>query len=104
MEYRHGDIAVRSVRSSSGGVLKHNGSFVLAEGEATGHHHVISTERPEDLIIQDAGNGLYYFTLKSVGTLTHQEHKTLKIQPGTYKTGREREVDYFSKTVRRVID
>ena len=55
--------------------VKHNGSVVLALGEKTGHKHV-----------------------------THNQHGTLTIAPGTYRVGQEREVDHFAQVTRKVID
>jgi len=104
MKIRHGDIPFYEVEKTTGEVLKHNGSFTVAEGEATGHHHVLTVANPSDMTVQDAGGNTYYITLKTEAQLTHPEHGTLTVPPGTYRTGREREMDWFSKSVRRVID
>lgn len=75
-----------------------NGRYVLAEGEATGHNHTVTT----------TGNGLFDFTGKTVlvvsapTTLTHQEHAPIEIAPGTYWVVRQRE--YSPQAIRRVID
>lgn len=102
--YRHGDINLQQVDKLEGEIIKHNGSFVLAEGETTGHKHVITVENPNDLEILQTKDGRYYFNLKSEGKVSHEEHKTLKIKPGIYEMKREREFDYFGMSVRRVID
>ena len=101
--YRHGDIPLHPIRKASGTVIKHSGSFILAEGEATGHHHRITVANPADMEIRQTAAG-YVLTLKSEGTLSHEEHGTLTIAPGTYRIGKEREKDWFSLSVRRVID
>ena len=99
--YRHGDLFFKPVDSIEGKEVKHNGSFVLAEGETTGHKHVITAERME---IRQAENGRFYLSLGTEGTISHEEHKTITLPPGLYEMGNEREKDWFSKSVRQVID
>jgi len=84
--------------------INHNGSFVLALGETTGHKHVITVDRPDQMEMRQLPNGEYVMILKTQGTVTHEEHKTIFLAPGTYRVGKEREVDHFSQTVRKVID
>ena len=102
--YRHGDINLHSIEKIDGEIIKHKGVFVIGEGETTGHRHLLTVENPKDLIIKKDSNGDFYFQLLSKGTLTHEEHKTLEIMPGIYKRIQEREKDWFSLAVRKVID
>lgn len=102
--YRHGDVPLHPIKKVSGEIIKHDGSFILAEGEATGHHHRITVPRLEDMEIRKTTDGGYIVTLKSEATLSHEEHGTLKVAPGTYSVGHEREKDWFSLTVHRVVD
>lgn len=83
--------------------VEHDGSFVLALGEATGHHHRITVADPLDMEIVKVEGG-YILNLKSEGTIEHQEHLPIKLAPGKYRTGHEREKDWFSLAVRRVVD
>lgn len=101
---RHGDIMLHSVEKVEGEIVKNNGSFVLAEGETTGHKHVITTLNPNDLEILKTSDGRYYFNIKSEGTIVHEEHNAVKVAPGKYEMKREREFDYFSMATRKVID
>lgn len=101
--YRHGDLTLHPCKEIQGKEVKHSGSFVLAEGETTGHKHTIVAEKPGDLVINQDKNG-YYITLLSKGTITHEEHNTIHVEPGTYRMYNEREMDWFSKSVRKVID
>lgn len=101
--YRHGDVNLHPTKEIKGEVTKHTGSFVLAEGEVTGHHHVLKVKDINDMTIHVDG-GDHYITLRTEGTLVHPEHKPLTIPPGTYKQVGEREKDWFSGAVRRVID
>lgn len=101
---RHGDINLHPAEKIEGEIVKHKGSFVIAEGDTTGHKHVITVQNPKDMEIRKMSNGLYAFTLKSEATISHEEHKTIVIQPGTYHEVREREHDWFENATRRVID
>lgn len=87
----------------TGEAVKHNGTFVLALGEATGHHHRIEVAHLNDMQIVKTEGG-YILTLKKEGTITHQEHLSITLAPGTYRTGHEREKDWFSMATRRVVD
>lgn len=99
--YRHGDLFFKPVKKVEGKEIKHQGSFVLAEGETTGHKHVITAERME---IRQAENGRFYLSLGNGGTVTHEEHKTITLPPGLYEMGNEREKDWFNGAVRKVVD
>ena len=103
MKYRHGDVSFHPITKKEGKLIKHDGSFILALGEATGHHHKIAVMDVADMEIRETAAG-FILVLKSEGTLTHQEHGTLKIGAGTYRIGKEREYDWFSMATRRVID
>lgn len=87
----------------TGKKVSHNGSFILALGEATGHNHKITVANPDDLEIREVEGG-FILTLKSEATISHQEHLPIILTPGKYRTGHEREKDWFSLAVRRVID
>jgi hypothetical protein len=102
--YRHGDISFHPSKGAKGEKVEHNGSFVCALGEATGHHHRLTVKNPEDLEIVKDKEGRYFFSLKSEGVLTHEEHKEVVVAPGIYEMKNEREKDWFSMSVRRVID
>lgn len=102
--YRHGDISLHPSSEVLGEKVKHNGSFVLAEGETTGHKHVISVPSVDDMEIFRTPEGGYFMRLKTEGTITHEEHRKVKVAPGVYKMVNEREFDWFSKATRKVID
>ena len=77
--------------------MKHTGSVVLALGEKTGHKHVLSTLHANDLEAWKELEGGWIITLKTEGTLVHNEHGTISIPAGTYRVGQEREVDWFAE-------
>jgi hypothetical protein len=103
MIYRHSDVLILPVDSMEGELVKHNGSFALALGEATGHSHQLRVKNPENLKVFQKG-ATVYFMLMEVGTLTHEEHSTIEIQPGTYRRDMEREYDYMLEDMRQVQD
>lgn len=59
--------------------------LVVAEGEATGHHHVVRTKGAE--LIERKG-ALYLKVPKTGAELTHDEHETLKVKPGMHRVTR----------------
>lgn len=78
--------------------LEHNH---LAEGETTGHFHaaegggVALYEKDADTLVLEAPEGC---------DLTHQEHKTLAVPPGTYERYGVQERDHIAEQTRRVRD
>ncbi len=101
--YRHGDVLLTKVNVPEGQEIKHKGSHPLAFGEITGHKHMLTVKDANNMKIMQAGKNLYII-LMEIGTLTHEEHKTIEIQPGTYKMDFEREYDYASEDMRQVVD
>lgn len=71
---------------------------VLAEGEATGHHHVL--EGNVQVLEQDSRP--WIVTVAQPTMLTHQEHETIEIPPGHYEVVRQEE--YTPKGSRMVWD
>lgn len=104
MIYRHGDLLITPTKiNKKAKQVKHNGAFVLAEGETTGHRHVITAERPVDMKVSTLMD-VIYLTLSAPAKVTHEEHKTLTVPAGDYKVIHEQEKDWFSLQTRRVID
>lgn len=73
---------------------------VLAEGEHTGHAHILEEEEAE--LIQIGEQML--LKLGKAATVTHQEHGPVTLEPGIWEVGRVQEYDYLSKMVRPVQD
>lgn len=103
---RHGDVNLHRVAEARGIEVKHDGSFVLARGEATGSVHTLEVEKSDDLVVRQDANGDLYFVVKAEGKVTHtSDHDTLTIEPGIYRQVPEREVDHFADSVvRKVVD
>ena len=79
---------------------------VLAEGEVTGHAHVIADERVAMLADPETGRRWIIFkdgtALEEPALLTHEEHSTVMVEVGTYEVIAQRE--YTVGYVRRVTD
>ena len=77
-----------------------SGRLVLAEGEVTGHAHVVEDDRAS---LHGSRDTLF---LKVEGDepvlLVHEEHDTLAVPPGVYEIRRQRE--YAPGRSRRVSD
>ena len=89
---------------ATGEKIIHKGSHILALGEHTGHRHVIAVADPSDMQIWKELDGGFVITLKTEAEVTHNQHGVIKLAPGTYKMGHEREVDHFQSVVRQVAD
>lgn len=82
--------------------------LVLAEGEVTGHHHSLygrAVMFRDDAIGWSIPSDLYIGTVKvaeKTAALTHPEHDTILLAPGTYEIRRQRE--YHAGEARRVQD
>lgn len=102
--YQQGDVlieAVDSVPADAKIVPAKDRGFVLAEGEVTGHAHVI--DKVADIEFVEKG-GMFYLKVKKPATVRHEEHKPITIPPGNYRVRGVREYDHFAEEARRVID
>ena len=99
---QQGDVLLRKLTAMPDGKTKlvSTKRLVVAEGEQTGHAHVI--EDDEAQLIQ-IGERLL-LKLEKAATIKHEEHKPIKLSPGIWEIGRVREFDYFSRMERQVID
>jgi hypothetical protein len=74
--------------------------YTLAEGETTGHAHVIEDEGVELY----ESNGVLYVRTGHTVKLKHEEHKEVSIGEGVWKVGQVREFDPFDRESRFVTD
>lgn len=102
---RSGDVNLIKVKEAKGKIIKHDGSFVLARGEATGSIHLLKVKNPDKLIIRQDENGMY-FELLEEGQMTHTaDHEIVAVPKGIYKQVPEREQDHFADSItRKVVD
>lgn len=72
----------------------------LAEGEATGHFHAATAP---DVELYEYEGGLM-LAAPSGTEVTHQEHNTVLVPPGTYDRSIVQEFDHFTEEAREVLD
>lgn len=103
---RHGDLGFTELEKIPEGLTKieHDGSFILAYGEHTGHAHRLAVAKKSDVEIYKDNEGRYVLNVKKPATLSHEEHKTITFQPGIYFQRNEREYDPFLNEIRTVQD
>mgnify|MGYP001607305035 FL=1 len=97
--YRQGDILIERIETipASAKRRRQRKRIVIAEGESSGHAHVVDTAVPFD----DAGI-TYLDIQQAVAMLTHQEHATIELPRGKYRVIRQRE--YAPEAPRQVAD
>jgi len=99
--YRQGDVLLieQKLPKESKKIDPSSRGYVLAEGEATGHAHVIKTGHDVSMFEKD--NERYLHITDNVD-LVHDEHGTVIIDPGDYRIVHQ--VEYTPKEIRRVAD
>jgi hypothetical protein len=101
--YQQGDVllvAVKSIPLSAKPCKPDPRGLVLAEGEATGHAHVVRDAGCALLEVEDK----IYLSAADGATTHHEEHKAVTVPPGVYEVRKVREVDPFNEEVRSVKD
>lgn len=107
MQARQGDVLlvpVERIPADAKQVPPVDGTVVLALGEATGHHHSISSGaalfRPDDVPV--GGPGGFLEVGATGATLAHQEHSAIALPPGLYRQAVQ--VEETPEAVRQVAD
>jgi hypothetical protein len=85
-------------------VSRRDGMIIIMEGEATGHHHVITDKGATLWTLECNGKVDIYLEVAEPVVISHDEHKPLPIPPGIYQVGQVREYDYFADMERQVVD
>lgn len=97
---QQGDVLFKRVDSLSKQhkpIKKKKGKFVLAEGEVTGHAHVIDAEK-----FVEVNNKK--FIVNPTSSVTHEEHGPITLEPGIWQVGQVVEKDWLSGMVNPVKD
>jgi hypothetical protein len=103
--YRQGDVLivpVDSIPEATQPVAREQGRVVLAHGEVTGHHHSIVEEGVELVTAEEAAELYLLVHGTEPVELTHQEHDTIRVEPGEYQVIRQ--VEYTPEELRQVAD
>jgi len=96
---QQGDVLIKSVDAipaEAKEIPDHHG--ILADGEATGHHHRVAEGAVMEL------NGQKYLSLGKDQIVTHEEHGEVTIPKGDYQIDIVKETDHFKEEIRRVRD
>ena len=104
--YRHGDLLIREIKELPKTIKKlvKTDKFVLAEGETTGHKHLLKDKTKTGFEVYQDVNGNFVLDLKVDAEVSHEEHKTVKIKKGIYFVEHEKEFDWFEKATKKVVD
>lgn len=103
--YHHGDVLIKNADiPQEAKKQKKSNDVVLAEGEATGHKHVLA-ECAEKVEIYKHNNIIYLKINESV-KLKHEEHKSFVIKNDgkTKYIDRVKEFDPWQEEIRKVQD
>lgn len=103
MYYQHGDLLLKRVDFVKEGckVTKVK-KAILAEGEHTGHKHMLISESMPITIHEKDGE--VFVKTESETELIHQEHNMITIEPGIYKVEQVKEYDHFEEEIRKIQD
>ncbi|MDD5178301.1 MAG: hypothetical protein PHT54_03430 [Candidatus Nanoarchaeia archaeon] len=103
--YRHGDICLTPIKTDKKlELVKRTDRFVLAEGETTGHKHLLTAESQTEFEVLKDEEGRLYLCLEGKADLTHEEHNKIEVMPDLYVIGNEQEWNYFENAAQKVID
>lgn len=84
-------VAVDAVPPAAVPVAPEGDRYILARGEATGHHHSIRIGPTVAMFRDDGGGGgTFYVRAEAPAMLEHQEHATIALPPGSYRVARQR--------------
>lgn len=101
---QQGDVLIEYVADMPTGgraIAPSSRGYVVAEGEHTGHAHVMEAEGVLEMREVD---GVLYARIASPVALSHEEHHAQTIQAGVVKFGRVQEFDHFAEEARQVAD
>ena len=101
---QQGDVLIQYVASMpTGGKILTSGprGYVVAEGEATGHAHVLAAEGVLEMREVD---GVIYARIGAPSSLSHEEHHAQILPSGIVRFGRVQEYDHFAEEARQVAD
>jgi hypothetical protein len=101
--FKHqGDITFQEIGTLPQGAqdIAHDGEYIIAWGETTGHKHKASGE----MKVCMNGDDIFLVAIKDI-KITHEEHGTIVLPKGkVFLVGKEREKDWFALIVRAVND
>lgn len=103
MIVRQGDMLFRKIDNAPGELTGAGKKLVVAEGEKTGHQHVLKSKSAIK-VSKAFGGQIETIVLKDAGVLTHDEHAKIDLPAGAYAVTQERELDYADRQMHDVAD
>ena len=100
-QHQQGDVTFERLTELPVGTRKEAGR-ILAYGEATGHAHRL-TDASDGLLV-DIDGQLYLSVGAGGAQVLHEEHGTVRLDPGDYRIGTVQEYDHFAEEARPVVD
>lgn len=99
---QQGDVILRKLPGLPRGTIEKVSQqrCVLAQGEHTGHAHLIEDDEAELIRIGEK----MLLRLGREATVRHQEHLPITLSPGIWEVGQVHEYDYLAQMVRKVQD
>ena len=86
--YRHGDVLlIRRDDEPAAETELPETEVIVAEGEITGHAHRV---RGAGVALRDLGAGSLRLDVPRGGTIRHEEHHAIVLEPGTYEVRHQR--------------
>ena|SRR3989304_5333251 len=98
-DYRQGEVRVKEIESIPSEAVRVKGGEVLAVGKSNLHSHKLTGKGFQVLELK----GKKYIKVKTVTSLVHEEHKTIKLPKGNYRVQIQREYVPRQET-RKVTD
>jgi len=106
--YQQGDVLIYKVdeeKENKGKNLKITPrGYVLAEGEHTGHAHVIDLPQIDKVLAFMDNEMEIFLKVQEDVIVRHEEHNSVSLPPGNYIIDYVNEVDPFTEEVNKVAD
>lgn len=99
----HGEIWLVPIESMPAGERQTCTSYVAGHSE-TGHHHVLKSETPFDVVEGEKRAVLLHDVAKIFHQKTHDIHETLYLAPGANEIRHKQEYNPWTKIMQRVFD
>ncbi len=100
-QLQQGDVLLQEINKLPDGLKKigkRERGYVLADGETTGHAHVM-----DDCDVYERDGVMYISTSRPVN-LVHEEHNVITVPAGLWEVGIVQEYDPFAEELRNVRD
>ena len=102
---QQGDVIMKQISALPDGERTHDKQTrekILAFGEVTGHAHRLADQANTAKVVRVMGQ--LYMIIAEATELTHEEHNTIVVPPGTYQVDIVREADHMAGIIRQVAD